>query len=160
MSLVYDFGNGDEARWHMGIFSKLRDMVVGDPAAAELERMELEQARRLAQEAEAGGPATRDTAIGPKLRRRYRFVGTVQGVGFRWTTVNLANSAGATGWVKNERDGSVTAEIQGVAEQIQAVIDGLDRYYNQRRFSMGGFSIGDVRDIDVDDSEHGFDARY
>ena len=37
----------------MGIFTKLRDMVVGDPAAAELERMELEQARRLAQAEEA-----------------------------------------------------------------------------------------------------------
>ncbi len=144
----------------MGIFSKLRDMVVGDPAAAELERMELEQVRRLAQEAEEGGASTRDTAIGPKLRRRYSFVGTVQGVGFRWTTMNLANSAGATGWVRNEHDGSVTAEIQGVSEQIQAVIDGLDRYYNQRRFTMGGFSIAEACDIDVVDGENGFDSRY
>ena len=46
-------------------------------------------------------------------RLHLRFVGQVQGVGFRWTSMGVARDLGLTGWVKNELDGSVTAEIQG-----------------------------------------------
>ncbi|MBP3892903.1 MAG: acylphosphatase [Atopobiaceae bacterium] len=98
-------------------------------------------------------------ALGPKIRRRYSFVGSVQGVGFRWTTTNLASSVGATGWVMNERDGSVTAEIQGIREQVDAVIEGLDRYYNGRRW-MAGFRIDGARDIPVIDGEYDFRPIY
>lgn len=76
----------------------------------------------------------------PTVRIRFRFVGSVQAVGFRWTTTNLAKSVGATGWVKNERDGSVTAEIQGAPDQVESVVDGLDEYYNGSSWS-GGFQI-------------------
>lgn len=144
----------------MGLLSRMRDLFgVGE---SELERRELEQVRRLAEEREAAGGGGQDAAapLGPKVRKRFHFVGTVQGVGFRWTTTNLANSAGATGWVRNEYDGSVTAEIQGIREQVDAVIEGLERYYNGRRFTMGGFSIDEARDIDVVEDEHGFEPRY
>ena len=75
-----------------------------------------------------------------KVRVRYRFVGTVQAVGFRWTTCNLAREAGATGWVRNEYDGSVIAEIQGTRDQVDAVVDGLDRHFNGSTWH-GGFQI-------------------
>lgn len=140
----------------MGLLSDLRAMVASTNAAKELEQAELEQAERLG---EAGAARTKQTALGPKVRRRYRFVGSVQGVGFRWTTTNLANSAGATGWVMNELDGSVTAEIQGIREQVDAVIEGLDRYYNGRRW-MGGFRIDEARDVDVIDGELDFRPIY
>ena len=149
----------------MGLWSKARELLgaaSGSSAAAaqELERMELEQARTLAQAVERGETMADDqSAIGPKLRRRYHFVGQVQGVGFRWTTTNLANSAGATGWVMNEPDGSVTAEIQGISEQIVAVINGLERYYNGRRW-LGGFTIDDVRDVPVIRGEADFHPVY
>lgn len=143
----------------MGLLSDLRDIINGNLAASELEKAELEQVRQLADAAGEGEAATRQTAIGPKIRRRYRFVGSVQGVGFRWTTTNLASSVGATGWVMNERDGSVTAEIQGVREQVQAVINGLDRYYNGRRW-LAGFRIDEARDVDVIDGELDFRPIY
>lgn len=76
----------------------------------------------------------------PKVRVRYRFVGTVQAVGFRWTTCSIARETGATGWVRNEQDGSVTAEIQGTREQVDAVVDGLDRHFNGGTWH-GGFQI-------------------
>ena len=64
----------------MGLLSDLLALVGGgDSASAELERMELEQVRQLAEKAEKGEA---DTPLGPKIRRRYHFVGAVQGVGF------------------------------------------------------------------------------
>ncbi len=57
-----------------------------------------------------------------KIRRLIRFHGYVQGVGFRWRAMQAANAAGATGWVRNEEDGSVLMEIQGTEEQIDSVV--------------------------------------
>ena len=143
----------------MGLLSDIRKMIEGQGATNELEQMELEQVRQMAAAAERGESTMGDTALGPKVRCRYRFVGSVQGVGFRWTTTNLASSVGATGWVMNEPDGSVTAEIQGIREQVQAVIDGLDRYYNGRRW-MAGFRIEEARDVPVVEGEYDFRPLY
>lgn len=48
----------------------------------------------------------------PQARRRFNFSGLVQGAGFRWQTKTLAAQLGLTGWVGNESDGTVTAELQ------------------------------------------------
>ena len=54
--------------------------------------------------------------MGEKIERvRYRFIGHVQHRGFRFACVMAAQRAEATGWVRNERDGTVTAEVQGTA---------------------------------------------
>ena len=47
------------------------------------------------------------------IRKRIVFHGWVQGVGFRYRARHAAEHLGATGWVRNEYDGSVTKEIQG-----------------------------------------------
>ena len=60
------------------------------------------------------------------LRRRYRYVGEVQGVGFRWTSQRIAGALGLTGWVRNEDDGSVTLVLQGSHDQLGA--ETLARY--------------------------------
>lgn len=60
------------------------------------------------------------------IRRRIVFYGRVQGVGFRYVASNAARLYGCTGWVRNEYDGSVTMEIQGREEQIDAVILALE----------------------------------
>ena len=46
------------------------------------------------------------------IRRRWRFTGTVQGVGFRYYARAAALHLGLTGWVANNWDGSVTLEAQ------------------------------------------------
>ena len=56
------------------------------------------------------------------IRRRYRFYGYVQGVGFRWRAREAATLYECTGWVHNEWDGSVSMEIQGKEPQIDKVI--------------------------------------
>ncbi len=56
------------------------------------------------------------------IRRRIQFFGRVQHVGFRYRARNAADYVGATGWVRNEYDGSVTMEIQGSREDIDSAI--------------------------------------
>mgnify|MGYP006276564201 FL=1 len=58
-------------------------------------------------------------------RRRMVFSGRVQGVGFRATTQAIAERHGVTGWVRNDPVGTVTAELQGSASQLDAVIGEL-----------------------------------
>ena len=56
---------------------------------------------------------------------RARISGTVQGVSYRVWTRGEAMRLGLTGWVRNERDGSVTALIAGADAAVTAMIDRL-----------------------------------
>ena len=60
------------------------------------------------------------------IRQQIRFFGWVQGVGFRYRARHAADYVGATGWVRNEYDGSVTMEIQGTQTQIDQVIQAIE----------------------------------
>jgi acylphosphatase len=51
--------------------------------------------------------------------------GRVQGVGYRYFSVQKANELGITGWVKNSVDGSVIIVAQGIEEEIITFIDYL-----------------------------------
>ena len=44
---------------------------------------------------------------------RLEILGRVQGVGFRYAMVQEAARLGVSGWVRNRRDGSVEAVVQG-----------------------------------------------
>lgn len=56
--------------------------------------------------------------------RRVRVIvrGEVQGVGYRYTLRIVAREAGVSGWVRNLRDGSVEAEIEGTADEVDEVL--------------------------------------
>ena len=60
------------------------------------------------------------------VRKHIRFYGEVQAVGFRYQAQTAARHYGATGWVRNEYDGSVTMEIQGTERQVNDVIAEID----------------------------------
>ena len=51
--------------------------------------------------------------MGDVIRRRIRFLGRVQGVGFRYRARYAATAVGATGWVRNDVGGTVSMELQG-----------------------------------------------
>ena len=58
-------------------------------------------------------------------RRKELFNGRVQGVGFRFRCLSIANALKLTGFVKNEYDGSVSMEVQGEGMQIERMIEKL-----------------------------------
>lgn len=58
-------------------------------------------------------------------RWRYRFLGRVQGVGFRATAAACADGRPVTGWVQNDADGGVSMEIQGMPAAVTEVIESL-----------------------------------
>ncbi len=61
------------------------------------------------------------------IRKHIIFYGSVQGVGFRYYSVNKARQLGLTGWVRNLYDGTVEMEVQGEEQAIDELIMFLDR---------------------------------
>ena len=55
----------------------------------------------------------RQMMASPVTRLHLRFLGRVQGVGFRYQALYAARNFNLTGWVKNMPDGSVVMEAQG-----------------------------------------------
>jgi len=56
-----------------------------------------------------------------------RYDGRVQGVGFRYTAVSLAQGLKLTGWVKNEFDGSVSLTAEGADDQLMELLQAIRR---------------------------------
>ena len=54
-----------------------------------------------------------------KITKRIKVIGKVQGVFYRKSTQKKAKELGLVGWVKNDEDGSVLAEIEGNREDVQ-----------------------------------------
>ena len=88
------------------------------------------------------------------IRKRIVFSAWVQVVGFRYRARHAAELLGATGWVRNEYDGSVTMEIQGTEEQIDGVILAIERGRYVKIENM------DVRTIPVVPHEQGFWTKW
>ena len=90
-------------------------------------------------------------------RLSLRFVGEVQGVGFRWTSQRLANQIGLTGWVRNEWDGSVSMELQGTSAQIASFFGKLPQAWG--RFAPQ-YTIDETEDLPVRTDEGNFRVRF
>jgi acylphosphatase len=69
--------------------------------------------------------------------------GRVQGVGFRFFTVNRASKYGISGWVRNLMDGRVEIEAEGDIESLRMFLDDVRR----------GPGAGHVSDVDEEWSE-------
>jgi acylphosphatase len=73
-------------------------------------------------------------------RARLGIHGRVQGVFFRSDLRDRARSLGVGGWVRNEPDGTVAAELEGPEEQLELLIGWCRR----------GPSAAQVDGVDVD----------
>lgn len=115
----------------MGLFQWLKDSGAG-PRAAEAPE----------------GPQ------GPRVRRRYRFSGLVQGVGFRWEAKMLAARLGLTGWARNEGDGTVTVELQGGEPSVREFLRAM------REVPRFDITEVEARELPVSEGETAFSVRY
>jgi len=59
------------------------------------------------------------------------YSGTVQGVGFRYTTEDFARDLGVTGWVRNVRDGRVEVLAEADEEVLKAFLEKIREYFGR-----------------------------
>ena len=86
--------------------------------------------------------------------RRYRIMGRVQGVGFRYFVWREAETLGIDGWVRNCADGTVEALAQGSSHD-------LDRFQNRLEEGPRWSRVTSVAVTDEADEEvpSGFEIR-
>ena len=68
---------------------------------------------------------TGDPSTQANVRRTVLFSGRVQGVGFRYTTCQIAKQYHVTGYVQNLPDGRVRLVTEGAADQVEAFVKEL-----------------------------------
>ena len=88
------------------------------------------------------------------IRKYIIFSGRVQGVGFRWRARKAAELYGCTGWVRNDWNGTVTMEVQGTEEQINMVLEAINRGMYIQIENM------ESQMIPVEPDERGFRTEY
>ena len=83
--------------------------------------------------------------LNEKIRQSFAFYGRVQGVGFRYKLYHLAERYGVTGWVRNEYDGSVIAQMQGQPQALDIILQSLenDRYIEITRVCRNSLPLRD-----------------
>ncbi len=80
----------------------------------------------------------------PKQTRAHAFIsGKVQGVGYRYSTMNEAKKLGLNGWVRNLADSRVEAVFEGTSEVVEEII----------RWCHQGPNSAVVKDVQVEYSE-------
>ena len=59
------------------------------------------------------------------IRLTVHFSGRVQGVGFRYNTVNIAKGFAVCGYVQNLPDGRVRLVVEGEAEDVNSLVEAV-----------------------------------
>ena len=81
------------------------------------------------------------------MAKRVRISGRVQGVGFRYSMAEEAERLGATGWVRNRRDGTVEALIDGPPAAVEALL----------AWARSGPPSARVTDVSISEAEGSFE---
>lgn len=88
------------------------------------------------------------------VRRVVEITGVVQGVSFRWYTLQEAERLALTGWVRNRDDGSVHLEVQGPVGRVEE----LQRWLHDGPTHARVDAVT-VDDVDPVNGEDGFQIR-
>jgi acylphosphatase len=86
------------------------------------------------------------------VAKHLKISGRVQGVGFRYSISEEAERLGVTGWVRNRRDGTVEAVIDGAPDAVEAVLAWARR-------GPRGASVTDVEVAEIAESFERFELR-
>jgi acylphosphatase len=85
-------------------------------------------------------------------RRRILYSGRVQGVGFRWTVKNIAQSYAVAGFVKNLDDGRVELVVEGEPAELERFLAAvLERLRDHVADSLASASpaTGEFRSFEI-----------
>lgn len=88
------------------------------------------------------------------IARRLVVRGRVQGVGYRYAMVGVARHAGVHGWVRNVRDGTVEAFVQGNGAAVLTMVA-----WCERGPPGAGVAEVEVSDATPDETLSGFETR-
>ena len=86
------------------------------------------------------------------MAKHLKISGRVQGVGFRYAMSEEAARLGVTGWVRNRRDGTVEAVIDGGPDAVEAVLAWARR-------GPRGASVTEVEVVEIPESFERFEMR-
>lgn len=84
------------------------------------------------------------------IRKHIIFSGWVQGVGFRYRLRYASDLYGVTGWIKNNFDGTVEAEMQGEEKDIDSAIMTVEKGTYIKIENLW------ANEISLIENEHGF----
>ncbi|QJR14510.1 acylphosphatase [Usitatibacter palustris] len=82
-------------------------------------------------------------ATSERVCRHLSIHGRVQGVWYRESMRQFAESRAITGWVRNRMDGSVEAMVQGAPEAVEAIIRWAHRGPEAAQVDRVDVSAGD-----------------
>ena len=86
------------------------------------------------------------------MAKHLKISGFVQGVGFRYSMSKEAERLGVTGWVRNRRDGTVEAVIDGAPDAVEGLLAWASH-------GPRGASVTDVRVTETAGSFERFEMR-
>jgi len=86
------------------------------------------------------------------MAKHLLIAGRVQGVGFRYSMAEEAERLGVTGWVRNRRDGTVEAVVDGDPQRLEAILAWARR-------GPRGARVTDVRISEIAGSFERFETR-
>jgi len=66
-----------------------------------------------------------------QLRIHVFYSGSVQGVGFRFTAVDIARKLGVNGWVRNLSDGRVEIIAEAGRDKLNEFADNIKGYFKE-----------------------------
>jgi acylphosphatase len=86
------------------------------------------------------------------VAKHLKISGRVQGVGFRYSMREEAERLGVTGWVRNRRDGTVEAVVDGTTDAVDAILAWARR-------GPRGAQVTDVQVAEIPESFERFEMR-
>jgi acylphosphatase len=86
------------------------------------------------------------------VAKHLKISGRVQGVGFRYSMSEEARRLGVAGWVRNRRDGTVEAVLDGATDAVDAILAWARR-------GPRGASVTDVEVAEIPENFERFELR-